>query len=103
MNAEELKMVLDAIATLGVNGKEAFIWWLVLKYGSSLITSVMFLIGALCVPYLVLRTIRQLSRSNTALKEIAKNLGVDFWDWADDDVSGHGTRDVVREFLESRK
>ncbi len=33
MNAEELKLITDAITTLGVAGKEAFIWFLVIKYG----------------------------------------------------------------------
>ena len=33
MNAEELKLITDAITTLGVQGKEAFIWFLVIKYG----------------------------------------------------------------------
>lgn len=30
MNIEELKLVLETIATLGAQGKEAFIWWAVL-------------------------------------------------------------------------
>jgi hypothetical protein len=30
MNIEELKLVLETIATLGAQGKEAFIWWVVL-------------------------------------------------------------------------
>lgn len=33
MNPENLKMVTDAIVSLGVNGKDAFIWWVILKEG----------------------------------------------------------------------
>ena len=44
MNAEELKLITEAITTLGAQGKEAFIWFLVLKYG------VMYLLHAVLWP-----------------------------------------------------
>lgn len=31
MNIEEIKLITDTITTLGVQGKEAFIWWLLLN------------------------------------------------------------------------
>ncbi len=35
MNPEELKLIVETITTLGAQGKEAFIWFLVFKYGIS--------------------------------------------------------------------
>ena len=32
MNTDEIKMIVDLIAGLGAAGKDAFIWWLVIKY-----------------------------------------------------------------------
>lgn len=42
MNTEELKMIVDMLSSLGANGKEAFIWWLVAQYGLSFINDVAF-------------------------------------------------------------
>jgi hypothetical protein len=102
MNTEELKMILDAMTSLGANGKEAFIWWLALKYGTALLTSGMILTAVLGVPYLILRTVRQASARNAALKEIANAVGVDFWDWSDGDPHEHGVTAVIEAFRASR-
>ncbi len=96
MNTEELKMILEAIASLGASGKEAFIWWLALKYGVGILTSLMTLTGALGIPFLLLRFVRHVSRRNAALVEIGEEVGVDFWYWADDEPDGHGAPDVVK-------
>lgn len=50
MNAEELKLIVDTITALGVQGKEAFIWWLVAKYLVNAVFGMgMFLIGGITV------------------------------------------------------
>lgn len=80
MNTEELKMVLEAISSLGAAGKEAFIWWLALKYGSSLVS--MFLISAVAVviAYMVLRLVKTCNRSDQAVRNLAARLGVTNFD-----------------------
>lgn len=37
---EELKLVLESMEALGEDGKEAFAWWLIAKYGSAIATSI---------------------------------------------------------------
>ena len=98
MNTEELKMVLEAISNLGENGKEAFLWWIVLKSGTTLLTTLMILAGTLGIIYIVLRGIMRISHRNAALMEIGKAFGVDFWHWADHEVPGHGINDILVAF-----
>ena len=95
MNTEELKMVLEAIASLGESGKEAFIWWLALKYGAELLTSLMMLSAALGIPFLLLRFARHISRRNAALVEIGKEVEIDFWYWSEGEPERHSASDVV--------
>lgn len=99
---EELKIVMEAIAQLGQAGKEAFVWWLVLTYGTKILTSMMVLTGALGVPWLILRTVRQSSSRNEALTAIGKDLGVDYYYWADSDYEGHDAKAVLAAFKASR-
>jgi len=35
MNIEEIKLITDMLTTIGATGKEAFIWFLIMKYGIS--------------------------------------------------------------------
>lgn len=46
MNIEEIKMITETISTLGVQGKEAFIWWLILDKGLCFLVAVFLIIAA---------------------------------------------------------
>jgi len=59
MNTEQLQMVINAIQTLGIEGKSAFIWWLVLdKLTPVVVTSIV--VGAGTV--IALRTLKLLQQ-----------------------------------------
>jgi hypothetical protein len=37
MDKESLKLIIDAINSLGANSKDVFIWWLIVQYGATYI------------------------------------------------------------------
>ena len=95
MNAEELKMILEALQSLGANSKDAFIWWLVLKYGSGLLTALMMLCAAIGIPALILRAVGRSSSRAKALEGIAEIVGVDFKAWREYEFAGQRPEDVA--------
>ena len=50
MNTEELKLILETIASLGDSGKAAFIWWLIIKH----LVPAVLLFTAVCTGLFVL-------------------------------------------------
>lgn len=90
---KELELILAAVANLGAAGKEAFIWWLVID---KVVTGAMILVAALAVPYMLLRFMRHVSARNAALTAIGKEVGVDFWYWAEGTPHNHSADDVVK-------
>ena len=82
--SDELKIIMDTIAQLGQAGKEAFIWWLIVKYALNYL-SVMFCISAIVVGVrIVVGRIASLSLGNQLGRELGNLLkvadsGVD-WD-----------------------
>ena len=79
MNTEELKMILEAISSLGASGKEAFIWWMVFKYGLSYLTALVLIVaGAIVLRFAVLKITgqscgNQLGNELTELLQIEKH------------------------------
>lgn len=71
MNMEELKLIADTITSLGAQGKEAFIWWVVLE------TIPPFLLwsGFIGVMYYGISLIRAYAASQTFFTECRDALG----------------------------
>jgi hypothetical protein len=86
---EELKIIMETIGQLGQAGKEAFIWWLVVKYVLHYVT-VVFVIG--CFGFVVLRITKATKDYQDECKlveELAQKVGV---------YRGYGiTADNIRE------
>lgn len=55
MNIEELKLILEAVSQLGAQGKEAFIWWLILET----VPSFLIWSGIVGAIYYVISTMRR--------------------------------------------
>ena len=98
MSTEELKMVMDALSSLGANGKEAFIWWMVISYGSRLVIGLMVLCAAIGIPYVITRCIAAHSARGRALQVIGERLGVDYLPWREYTPPGTRIEDVVAAF-----
>lgn len=71
MNAESIKLITEALSTLGASGKEAFVWWLAINYGLAYLLGLMWTaIGA----FAVYRGANMLRQMTTAYR-IARALG----------------------------
>lgn len=64
---EELKIIMDAIAQLGQAGKEAFIWWLIVKY---LVSYLMLFVGFCIGAYVVFRIARMLYEAGSDTRSL---------------------------------
>lgn len=80
MNTEELKLITDLLASLGNNGKEAFIWWLAVKYLAHYIT---VLLGIGIGGFIVVRVVAAFN-GEQRLKEIRDLLRVGDSGWYSD-------------------
>jgi hypothetical protein len=95
MSTEELKMIMDALSSLGANGKEAFIWWMIVSYGSRVVLGLMLLTGAVGIPYVITKAIAAHSSRGRALQTIGEAVGVKFYPWAEYHSPGERIEDVV--------
>ncbi len=57
MNAEELKLIVDTIATLAGHSKDAFIWWLIAKYVVSDLTTILVTLLVVFTIYKSIKTV----------------------------------------------
>ena len=64
MSTEQLKMLLDAMQSLGTGGKEAFIWWLAMDKGLPVVGWLITLYAIVAVARLVIRHAANCSRFN---------------------------------------
>lgn len=71
MNMEELKLIADTITSLGAQGKEAFIWWVVLET----IPSFLLWSGFIGVLYYVVSLIRSYASNHIFYIECRDALG----------------------------
>lgn len=73
---EELKVIMEAISQLGAAGKEAFVWWLVIKYG---VSSVLLFSGGCVAGYVVYRIAKFMHEADIdcqTIRRLAKVAGV---------------------------
>jgi hypothetical protein len=73
MEIEQLKMVIELIQQLGVQGKEAFIWWLVLD---KVLPVLGWLLTLVAFGYTALKIIGLVSGKEAQLRSIRDALGV---------------------------
>ena len=72
MSTEQLKMLLDAMQSLGAGGKEAFIWWLAMDKGLPVVGWLLTLFAIVVVARLVIRHAANCSRFD----EVRESLGM---------------------------
>jgi hypothetical protein len=73
MNDAQLKMILDAMATMGAAGKDAFIWWLALDKGLPILAWIVF-IGAAAA---ILRLAINWGREYSLFEDLRARAGFD--------------------------
>jgi hypothetical protein len=71
MNDTQLKMILDAMASMGAQGKEAFVWWLVMDKA----LPVLGWLVTLAAIVLIARTLISWGRQTTRFDELRTALG----------------------------
>ena len=87
MDMEQLKMVLETIQQLGMQGKEAFIWWLVLDKALPVLGWMIFMCFLLVVIYWTIRAIMNHNDYYTAITQIREVLCLPRrWQYDDDDL-----------------
>lgn len=72
MNTEQLKMILDALQSMGVTGQSAFIWWLVID---KLVPSLVALFAISCAAFLLIRVV-SLHSANSYLAALRDRMGI---------------------------
>lgn len=94
MDKEQLKLVLDALQSLGAEGKDAFIWWLVMD---KTIAPVAWLV-TLCVLALIVRWIIRACTTKSRLEELRALVGTNKYDEKDRDYGETISRaiDIIR-------
>lgn len=95
MNTEELKMIMDALSSLGANGKEAFIWWMVISYGSKIVLGLMVLAGVIGIPWVITKAVALHCARGRALQEIGRLVGVRYWPGSEYPSPGERIEDIV--------
>lgn len=71
---EELKVVMEAIQSLGADGKQAFILWLVFRLSQSLIFAALWLTGFVLI-YRTMRRVVQQAGLTAAIKKVCGIYG----------------------------
>ena len=70
MNIEEIKLITDMLTTIGATGKEAFIWFLVMKYGISAALWLVLFPTTMYTLYKIARMINGYESSETRLQTL---------------------------------
>jgi hypothetical protein len=70
METEQLKMILDALQSLGAEGKEAFIWWLVLDKTVGPLVWLITLCGLIVIARWIIQTVATFSRMDELREEL---------------------------------
>lgn len=73
---EELKIIMDALTQLGAHGKEAFVWWLIVKYVLHYATIGFFIATAGFVITRIVKAIRTHQDECRLVAELALKAGV---------------------------
>jgi len=74
--SEELKIIMDTIAQLGQAGKEAFIWWLLVKYVAYYFVVLAFFVAASACIFRIVQAVRTHQDECRIVAEVAVKCGV---------------------------
>jgi hypothetical protein len=74
VNTEELKIIMDALVSLGEAGKSGFIWWLVMKYALHYAATFAFIVGAVVVIRMVVNKFATITHGNQLGMELCQLL-----------------------------
>lgn len=80
MTIEEMKMLVDMISTLGMQGKEAFIWWVVLDKIPPFIIWILSLATVCFIANKLYKTALESTQAHQDLRNVATLLGVSIED-----------------------
>lgn len=70
MDMEQFKMVLEAVQQLGIQGKEAFIWWLVFEKALPVIGWLLTLPCLMALIYWLIKSIRLSNEDTQRLQQL---------------------------------
>lgn len=93
MNADELKLITDMVSLLSVQGKEAFVWFLALKYGAPLLLHLVLWPCAFVVVIKIVQIINGEEKYEVALRAIRTSLFPH--------LDGRITRDEINSMLKT--
>lgn len=85
MNAEELKMILDAVSAVSGDAKSVLIWYFVGKFGAVVVQNLSILAGLLGAVWLVTRTVRVVNEGEAKALGVCNYLEIPYYA---NDVSG---------------
>ena len=72
MDIEQLKLIIDTLNSLGENSKEAFIYWIIIKYG----TTYLFGIIWSCIAIYLIKKVYFLLNNLSMLKDFREAAGI---------------------------
>jgi len=76
--SEELKIIMDTIAQLGTAGKEAFIWWLLIKYALHYAVVLVFILCATLAIFKIAKEVRASQAESGIAERVAKAAGLSY-------------------------
>ena len=79
MNAEELKMILDAVSAVSGDAKSVLIWYFVGKFGVDFVHTLSVLAGILGAVWLVTRTVRTVNEGELKAIEVCSYLEISYY------------------------
>ena len=109
MNTEELKIIMDALVSLGEAGKSGFIWWLVMKYGLHYLAVLSAIVLAFLAVRAILTKIIDANYGNLLAEELCQIMNVKkhgSYGWDNEVFRPELKADIitkVRELMEARK
>lgn len=104
MNAEELKIITEAITSLGAQGKEGFIWWLVMKYGLDFLGVLLLVVSIAFAAWLFYSYhVRQLSKNDFRGNLFSRLDRAATDAWIHHPESGKYAKDLYKIYTEARR
>lgn len=74
MNAEELKMILDAVSAVSGDAKSVLFWYFVGKYGVDLMSHLLIAATIVSVSWFVQKTLREMSEHSSVYRDVCSYL-----------------------------
>ena len=74
MNAEELKMILDAVSAVSGDAKSVLIWYFVGKFGVDLMSHLLIAGTIISVAWFMLKTIRDAAEHSSVYRDVCNYL-----------------------------